>query len=278
MAEKLSHYPENQAQKERKNSLSFPSIEIYPSPTIVQRTIHSLEGTPAKINVTSSPNHGIERTFDLTEELLDHGFQVIPHIGAYEIKDENHLNTTVKYLADCAISEIFLVKGDGEQKGKYKTSAQLLKDIGKSGLHLERVGIAGYPEGLSHMTNEQLLKGLQTRKELTERMNAQLYIVTQICFDAEKLVEYAEMVNRILDIPVIVGLPIPEETKKLHAIAERLDVGYSKDILLKKDAFDPIDLIDELTNSYDSNLFAGFHLYTLNKVGRTASWLIANFN
>lgn len=279
MSETLSHYSENQPQKEQENSRSLPSIEIYPSPTIAQRTIHALEGTPVKINVTSSSNHSIETTLDIAEELLSHGFETVPHIGAYEIKDKNHLDTITERLADHKIPEIYIVRGEGKQKGEYKTSAQVLKDIASNGLPLRRIGVSGYPEGFPNMNDEQLLRGLESRNKLAENLNAQLYVVNQICFDAEKLVEYARMIQRTLNVPVVVGLPIPEEPHKLYESVQNLvGVGNSKDLLLQSGSFDPIDLIGELTNSYHSNLFSGFHVYTFNNVRRTENWLATNFS
>lgn len=259
----------------RKNLLQA-SIEIFPSPTIGERVVNAFGGSGMTVNVTSSSQYGIDSTVNVSSLLARNGLKVIPHIGAQEIKDENHLRDVMRQIKELKIDEIFLVRGDGKQKGKYKTSAHLMRDLTKTEIELRAIGIAGYPEGISGMTNQQLLSGIQTREGIAKVIGAELYIVTQMCFDSSKIAKYQdELRDNNIDSPVLIGLPIPEKVKKLYEIAERCRVGDSKKFLFSKpqeSEFQPQELVYDLSNSNGNTEFYKFHVYTFNKIKRLVNW------
>ncbi len=258
------------ASKERGVGLQHPSIEIFPSPTIGERVIRVLGGTGTTINVTSSPNSGIEATIDLSRKLVSGGFTVVPHIGAKEIRDEAHLTRVSGEIADLGIDEVFVVKGEGEIKGKYRTAAQLMQGLGQTSLRLRAIGIAGYPEGIEGMTEQQLLHAIKTREKLAYTMGAELRILTQMCFDERKIMQYAvNLRDNSIDAQLAVGLPIPENMRKLHEIAVRCGVGKSRDSLLLEDPdsqYSPQNLAQRVVESDSKGLVFGFHIYTFNKI------------
>lgn len=262
--------------EELKKKLLQASIEIFPSPTIGERVVNAFGGSGMTVNVTSSPQYGIDSTVNVSTLLARNGLKVIPHIGAQEIKDENHLRDIMRQIKELKVDEIFLVRGDGELKGKYKTSAHLMRDISKTEIELRAIGIAGYPEGIGGMNNQQLLSGIQTRERIAKAIGSDLYIVTQMCFDSSKIAKYLqELRDNNIDSSVVIGLPIPEKVKKLYEIAERCRVGDSKKLLLGKyhnSEYLPQEFAYEVNDVSGDKAFSKFHIYTFNKIRRLTEW------
>jgi len=268
---------ENTVSTEGKDGISRASIEIFPSPTIGERVIRTLGGTGVKVNVASSPSLGIDSTINLSRQLVVNGFSVVPHIGAQEVHDKTHLANIAEQITDLGINEVFVVKGDGQTKGKYRTAMQLMQDFAHTNLRLGAIGIAGYPEGVEGMTEEQLLNAIRARERLANNMGAELKIVTQMCFDNEKILLYANNLKRNnIEAPVIVGLPISENIRRLHEMAVRCRVGESKNTLLLEDLdseYSSEGLVGELLEGDEEGLVSGFHIYTFNKILKTKGLL-----
>ena len=245
-----------------------PSIEIFPTPTIGERLLKLYSGRDVKVSITSSADQEIEDTLNLARLLASNGFKVVPHIAAREITDENHLNEISSQLLDLNIDELFLIRGEGEPIGRYRTSAQIINSLGNLGIRFNSIGIGGYPEGLEGMTDQGLNKAIATRKELAQRAGSRLHIVTQMCFDEEKIAHYIANIDETFGVPVTVGLPVTEQNSKLHEIATRCGVGDSKDVLLDRpdEEYSPLKFANKVLVASSERLPAGFHIYTFNRL------------
>ncbi len=272
-----SSFQEYSAATEGRDGLGRFSIEIIPSPGIGERVVNAFGGSKLKVSVTSSPNLNIESTLAVCQVLAGSGFDVVPHIGAFEIRDRGHLVDVAGQIEALEINEVFLIKGDGEQKGKYRTSAQLMRDLAETGIRLGAIGIAGHPEGINGATSEQLLAGIQTREALARAMGAQFYIITQMCFDAGKIMQYADdLRSNKIGASLVVGLPIPEKINKLYETAEECRVGDSKGMLLarpQESTYSSEKLVEGIEAASSDGLISGYHIYTFNKIKRLTAWL-----
>jgi methylenetetrahydrofolate reductase (NADPH) len=54
----------------------------------------------AKVAISCSPTRGIEGTLLLGEELLDRGFEIVPHLAARLVTGSAHLEEIVRWLED----------------------------------------------------------------------------------------------------------------------------------------------------------------------------------
>ena len=202
---------------------------------------------------------------------------MVPHVRAREIADKDHLERISRQIRDLGIDEVFVIRGDGEKKGIYNNSSQILVELAKAGIGLNKVGIAGYPEGIPGMTSEQLLEGIRARSKIANEMGAQLYLVTQMCFDPDLISSYVRNLRQNgIDIPVTVGLPAPEKRGNLYETAVRCRVGNSKEKILEdgreNEEFPPDKLVDDIAIADSNGHILGYHIYSFNRVKRLRKW------
>src|SRR5215472_12299796 len=75
-------------------------------------TVHAEEDVLAhvpkaiKVTVTASPVRGLEPTLELTDRLVKHGFEVVPHLSARLVVDEAHLNEILDRIAAARLREV----------------------------------------------------------------------------------------------------------------------------------------------------------------------------
>lgn len=268
--------PQHEVHRNGRNPFAYASVEIYPASTILPDTIGAFEGTGRRITVTSSPHHPIESTLELARSLQERGLDVSPHIAAHQVRDEDHLREISEYVADNRFRRAFLVKGDGPLTGEYKTSAQLMRGMVDMGVKLEEAEIAGYPEGHPDISQDSLEKGIQDREKLATEMGAVIRIITQMCFSATAIHDYAEWLeSKGIKAELTVGLPAPEPREALLKKAVRCGVGDSRNELLEGTGdYDPTQLVEELTRlDTGRGRISGYHFYSFNNVRTLRAFL-----
>ncbi|QEM80270.1 methylenetetrahydrofolate reductase [Halomonas binhaiensis] len=237
----------------------------------------------AEVTVTCSPRHGLERTLEAAEWLVEAGLQlqVVPHIAARLVRDHAHLERLLQRLETLGIDDVFVVGGDAPRPvGSYPHGLALLEDMNRLSLRPTRVGVPAYPEGHHHIDASRLQQDLEAKVALAN------YAVTQLCFEARPLLHWREWQKQLgLELPVHAGIPGVIERKRLLSIALRLGIGPSVRSLRSKSgrmsrllggsAYHPDTLMEALGPSLgDSDGgFAGLHVYTFNHVAPTRAWL-----
>ena len=128
------------------------------------------------------------------------------------------------------ISEVFVIGGDRKQPaGPYESALPLLEDIAQYTGGLMRAGVAGYPEGHPTVAALDLVDALLAKQHLAT------HIVTQMCFAAPKILDYAALLRREgLDLPVWAGVAGSVPRTKLVALATQIGVGSSLKFLSRK--------------------------------------------
>jgi methylenetetrahydrofolate reductase (NADPH) len=259
-------------------ALSQPRFELIPMEGAIERTADLPEG--AKVAISCSPARGIEGSLSLGEELLDRGFEIVPHLAARLVADSAHLDGIVRRLEGLNVGEIFVIGGDArDPAGRFSSAAELLLAMASLGHRFERVGIGGYPEGHPAIDDEAL------NRALLEKLPFADYVVSQMCFDPGAILNWvADIRRRGIGLPVYVGIPGVVEWKKLLRISLKIGVGDSTRFLtkhtnlvtrfLRPGGYRPEQLIGGLApNVGDGDCdIAGFHIYTFNQVESTEEW------
>ena len=249
----------------------LPSIEIAPYGTIGEDVIKMFGDKRPKVNVMSHHSLGMGPTMELSQKLVDDGFTVVPHLAARHIKDQEELERIAGQLEAAGIDEIFIVKGEDAPQGDYSTAIKLMQGLAKTDFRPKVIGIAGYPEKVGEIERERLLRSIKERKVLAEEMGAELRIATQMCFDADKILRYAEILREEIDVPVTVGLAVHGSRRKLHEMVEGFGVGDSRAVLLSEgpdSPYSPRPLMDEILARDEHGRISGFHVYTFNQLDR----------
>ena len=207
--------------------LDEPRFELMPFDSFGEQLGHLPRG--AKVTITTSPTLGLDATLEWTEKGADAGFEIVPHIAARYVRDEDHLAEIVDLLADAGVTDIFVPGGDREEPiGEFESAFELLTALDDLDHPFEDVGITGYPEGHAFIDDETLVDAMSKKEPYAT------YIVTQLCYDPDAVVGWVEDVRaRGVDLPVSVGFPGVMKYQRLLQISSKVGVGDSVRFLRK---------------------------------------------
>lgn len=262
--------------------LANPRFELMPFDSFEGETEYLPDG--ATIAITTSPQLGLDATVERAEDAVDRGFDASPHIAARYVRDEDHLREIVSRLADAGVSDIFVPGGDREDPaGEFESAHELLVALAEIDHPFEEIGITGYPEGHAFLDDETLEEAME------KKIPHATYIVTQLCYDPEAVVEWIEEIRtRGVSLPVDVGIPGVMKYQKLLNISQKVGVGDSVRFLRKttgivgfvrqfigsRGQYTPDDLVEGLAPYADDPDYdiRGVHIYTFNQTEDEELW------
>lgn len=247
----------------------FPTrIEIIPSAGIIEQVQAAVPLTTT-LTVTCLPHHGLERTMRTAVELSMLGYTVIPHLAARSVPGRAQLTDTLRDCDVAGINEVFVIGGDRKNPaGPYESALPLLEDIAQYTGGRMRSGVAGYPEGHPSVAALDLIDALHEKQHLATS------VVTQMCFSASKILDFAALLRREgVDLPVWAGVAGSVPRTKLVNLATQIGVGNSLKFLSRKgplarkllsgDRYSPNSLVTALQRQPG---LAGIHLYSFNNL------------
>lgn len=238
----------------------------------------------ATIAITTSPQLGIDRTVERAEQAAEQGYNAVPHIAARYVSDREHLENIARRLTDVGITDIFVPGGDREEPaGEFESAYDLLSTLDGMEYSFDEVGITGYPEGHAFLDEKTLADSMAKKEPYAT------YIVTQLCYDPETVVEWIEDIrDRGTDLPVEIGIPGVMKYQKLINISKKVSVGDSIQFLKKttgvfgfirqligsRGRYKPDELIDGLASYTNEETYGirGVHIYTFNQTDDTETW------
>jgi len=218
------------------------------------------------VYITMLPGNNFKDVANKAKELVQSGFNAVPHFPARSIKNLNELKEYVSMCKDFGVKQALVIGGSAEPVGNYHCSLQLLETGLFKGM---KIGIAGHPEGSPDISDSSLEKAMEDKKPFAD------YIVTQWLLNPEPITEFISK----QDLPVHVGITGPLKLTSLIKFANIvgaknslnfLKSNASKALDLLKPS-DPNDLITKLKNSTSN-----FHIYTFGGLKETNAWLTKN--
>jgi methylenetetrahydrofolate reductase (NADPH) len=262
--------------------LDDPRFELMPFDSFADEMDELPAG--ATIAITTSPQLGLDATVEWAETAAARGFDVSPHIAARYVRDVDHLDEIARRLTDAGVTDIFVPGGDREEPiGEFDSAYALLDALDGLDHEFEEIGITGYPEGHEFLDDDTLADAM------AKKVPYATYIVTQLCYDPEAVVEWVEDVrDRGVELPVEVGIPGVMKYDKLLSISRKVGVGDSVKFLKKttgvvgfvrelvgsRGRYTPDDLVEGLAPYADDPDYdvQGLHVYTFNRTEDTESW------
>ena len=218
------------------------------------------------VYVTMLPGNNFKDVANKAKELVQSGFNAVPHFPARSIKNLNELKEYVSMCKDFGVKQALVIGGSADPVGNYHCSLQLLETGLFKGM---KIGIAGHPEGSPDISDSSLEKAMEDKKPFAD------YIVTQWLLNPEPITKFISKQN----LPVHVGITGPLKLTSLIKFANIvgaknslnfLKSNASKALDLLKPS-DPNDLIIKLKNSTSN-----FHIYTFGGLKETNAWLTKN--
>jgi methylenetetrahydrofolate reductase (NADPH) len=237
------------------------------------------------VTVTASPRHGIEPTVALVEQLAARGYRAVPHLAARSFEGDAHLADVLRRLDAAGVDEAFVVAGDNVRPaGGFTDAYGLLTAMDRLwrtgvGRPMDRIGVAGYPEGHPMAAPEELLDALRAKQSRAT------YVVSQLCFDAGAILSWVRELRRDgVTLPLYVGVAGAVDRRRLLTVAGRIGVGPSARFLrrhrhqmtrlLLPGGYRPDRLLRQLAPAFADPELAvvGLHLYTFGSLATTERW------
>lgn len=232
------------------------------------------------VTITCSPKFGLGRTLDHVRQARAAGYHVVPHLAARQITDAAELRSIVGQLTELGIDDVYVIGGDApEPTGDFHSAIDLLQELDRMGHGFRRIGVACYPEGHPHISDEALRDALVAKQRYAH------YLVSQLCFDPQALVTWLRATRAGgITLPLRVGLAAPMNTRKLFELSLKIGVGSSVRFLNKQNGlignlvfsqgYQPHSLLSEVgrQNSFADLGVEGVHLFSFNQIDQTIHW------
>ncbi len=262
--------------------LADARFELMPFESFDEQVEHLPDG--ATVTITASPTLELEATIDAAERAAKDGYEVVPHISARYVHNEEQLAVICERLTAVGIEDIFVPGGDREEPiGEFESAYDLLVALETLEYEFEEIGITGYPEGHDFLSDETLAESMENKAPYAT------YIATQLCYDSNAVVNWIEEVrDRGVNLPVEVGIPGVMKYEKLLGISKKVGVGDSIRFLTKtsgifgfirqfvgsRGRYRPDNLVDGLAPYTADPEYGirGIHVYTFNQVPDTEEW------
>ncbi len=218
------------------------------------------------VYITMLPGNDFRDVANKAKELVQSGFNPVPHFPARSIKNLKDLKDYVSMCKDFGVKQALVIGGSSQPIGDYHCSLQLLETGLFKGF---KIGIAGHPEGSPDISDFDLEKAMKDKKPFAD------YIVTQWLLNPDPIVKFISKQS----LPVHVGITGPLKLSSLikfaNIVGAKNSINFlksnaSKALNLLKPS-DPNDLIGKLKGSTEN-----FHIYTFGGLKETNQWLAKN--
>ena len=205
------------------------------------------------VYITMLPGNDYREVANKAKELVQSGFNPIPHFPARSIKNLDELKNYVGMCKDFGVKQALVIGGSAKPIGDYHCSLQILETGLFQGM---KIGIAGHPDGSPDISDSDLEKAMKDKMPFAD------YIVTQWLLDTKAISDFISKQS----LPVHVGITGPLKISSLLKFASIVGAKNSLNFL-KSNATravdllrpqDPSDLIENLKSSTQN-----FHIYTL---------------
>ena len=241
------------------------------------------------VYITFLPGSDFNDTVTVAKRLRNEGFIPVPHFAARSIADEKTLDENLrKVVAEAGVDWVLCIAGAVDNPvGQYSDSMQLLGSglFDKHGIN--RVAVAGHPEGSPDMSDEAIMAAMKWKNEFKQRTDTDVYLVTQFAFEADPIIAWDKMLQMEGNqLPIHIGIPGLATLKTLLMHAKACGIGASMKFLTKQarnvaklmsvNAPDKLvyDLAQYQANDADCGL-ARVHVYPLGGLRRSAKWSYA---
>jgi methylenetetrahydrofolate reductase (NADPH) len=170
-----------------------------------------------------------DRAVAVAAQLRGAGLEPVPHIAARALPSFTAGRAFLTRLArEAGVTQALLIAGDVERPGPFASSLELLATGAFEAAGIRRVGIAGYPEGNPRIGDQALAQALRAKLELARRAGIETFIVTQFCFEAERILEWVRQTRASgIAAPIRIGLTARTSARTLLKYALRCGVGPS---------------------------------------------------
>jgi methylenetetrahydrofolate reductase (NADPH) len=214
------------------------------------------------------------------------GLEPVPHIAARGFANAAAAGELLMRLrSEADVKAVLLIGGDvAEPAGEISETSELIASGVLRQAGIERVGIAGHPDGHAFMSDEALESALVTKIAAAQRQGHEVEIVTQFCAEPQIIIRWLEWLRqRGVNLPVRVGLAGPTTLMSWLSYARRCGVRASAEALARRSGLArhvfhtvaPDALIRPLVQAALGGRLGEIspHLFSFGGTAATARWL-----
>jgi methylenetetrahydrofolate reductase (NADPH) len=280
-----------QGDNEREAIISFArtaSLEMTVHDVAQLRAAKELLGDKRRIYVSHLPGQSWEETVATCTAVHALGATPIPHVPVRRARSHEELQ---RFLGNCVthagVREILLIAGDYPQSvGPYATTMEVLSTGILAQHGIERLSVAGHPEGHPVVSSDELRRAEREKIEFALSKHMPLTFLTQLFFAAQPFIEWRSRLPIPVEagdrIRVVAGLAGPAKLTTLLRYAAICGVGPSMRALGTRPTSigkmftvrGPESIVHTLAATYASQS-VGIHLYSFGGLTRTCAWLAA---
>jgi methylenetetrahydrofolate reductase (NADPH) len=238
------------------------------------------------VYVTFLPGSNFADTIAVCKRLAAEGMVPVPHFAARSIASAAALEDGLRQLSDdIGLRQVLIIGGAVTSPvGPFSDSMQLLETGLFDKYGITTIGVAGHPEGCPDIPDAAIAQALAWKNAFAERTGADLYIVTQFCFEAAPVIAWDKALraggNRL---PIHIGIPGLATLKTLLGHAKACGIGPSMRFLTRQarnvtklmTVSAPDRLVTDLAAYRASDPdcgIVGVHVYPLGGLRRSALW------
>ncbi len=279
--------------KHMSNFLNLASVEITPKQIDKVPILHQHLAPGTKVFIALLDAGDVEHQVAAAVAVRHSGFEPIPHVPARFVRDAEDLKIRIAAFTGQAKVKTILALGGGAPQpiGKFDSAIQLMNTGVFEDHGIERIGIAGHPEGNNDITKihgeASLLEALKAKQAWIKSHNMQGFIATQFLFEAGPLALWAGNLRKEgIDLPLHVGVPGPASLKTLVRYAALCGVGNSARMIRKQalnitkllTVSEPTEFVDQLATLHFDKPELGIaapHLYPFGGFDKLFAWIQA---
>ncbi len=265
------------------------SIETTPGSALKIPDYRAFLRPGVTVSVTFLPGSDFADTITTAKRLKEEGFEPAPHFAARSIPSRAVFDESLTRLqGEVGVREVVALGGAVNQPvGEFDSSMQLL-ETGLFDKHgIERIGLAGHPEGSPDISDVALAEALTRKNAFAGLSDADFYLCTQFCFEAAPIIAWDQAIRAAGNrLPVHIGVPGLATLKTLINHAKACGIGPSMRMLTRQarnitkllTVAAPDRLITDLAYYKATDPDCGIrkaHIYPLGGLRRSAQWIYA---
>jgi methylenetetrahydrofolate reductase (NADPH) len=181
------------------------------------------------VYVANTPKTSPDEVVRVALRIQELGLTASPHVIARRVVDAQRLRERLRVLASAGVQQVLLVAGDiAIPNPAFSSTLELLESGVVRDAGIQRVGVAGHPEGHPSVPDEVLWQALERKQAIARSTGLRMHIATQFGFDARSLANFeAGLAERQISLPIHAGVAGPTPFTKLLKYAARCGVGAS---------------------------------------------------
>ena len=181
------------------------------------------------VYVANTPKTSPDEVVRVALRIQELGLTASPHVIARRVVDAQRLRDRLRVLASAGVQQVLLVAGDiAIPNPAFSSTLELLESGVVRDAGIQRVGVAGHPEGHPSVPDEVLWQALERKQAIARSTGLRMHIATQFGFDARSLANFeAGLAERQISLPIHAGVAGPTPFTKLLKYAARCGVGAS---------------------------------------------------